>query len=352
MINTRFNPEMFALAREFRGLTQKELARRCGKDQSVISRVEHDQIEITDDLASTLASELTFPVEFFTQQERIVGFGASYLFHRKRQTTLVGDVKRIEAEVNVARLNVRQLLQGMDMMYEYDFPPLEVGIDGPPEAIARLVRAAWDIPSGPVRNLTEVIERAGGIVIRYPFSSKNVDGLSLRAIGTPPLFFLNETASADRDRWTLAHELGHIVMHRIPHAKVEEEANQFAAEFLMPGAEIRRELTRVSLPTVASLKFKWLVSMAAILRRAVDLKTITPNAYRYLLMQMSAAGWKKQEPNALEKEQANNLRNLIEAHQRDNGYSIEELSQLSYSNVEDFTKRLLPSSGPRLRMSP
>jgi Zn-dependent peptidase ImmA (M78 family) len=208
------------------------------------------------------------------------------------------------------------------MEHENVFTPMEAGLEGTPEQIAQLVRASWQLPSGPINNLSAAIEGAGGIIVRYPFSNRKVDGISMWVTGMPPLFFLNENCPGDRDRWTLAHELGHVVMHRVPTPSIEEEADRFASELLMPAKVIRPELQNMTLARAASLKLKWRVSIAAIIRRAKDLGVITPSQYRYLCMEISKAGWRTREPNELPPEKGVNLQALIDMHQSDHGYSL------------------------------
>src|ERR1700734_2992321 len=97
------------------------------------------------------------------------------------------------------------------------------------------------LPRGPLQSVVENIESAGGIVVLARFGTNLIDGLSFRVEGVPPLFFMNKDVPGDRFRFSLAHELGHMVMHSIPDddEKMESEAHRFAAAFLMPASEIK-----------------------------------------------------------------------------------------------------------------
>src|ERR1700730_1023199 len=106
--------------------------------------------------------------------------------------------------------------------------------NGDVSVIAGLLRRSWGIPNGPVENLTTAIEAAGGVVLRRSFGTSKIDAMSKWAPGEPPLFFINSEIPADRCRYTLAHEIGHIVMHQVPTPDMEGEADRFAEEFLMP----------------------------------------------------------------------------------------------------------------------
>jgi len=82
---------------------------------------------------------------------------------------------------------------------------------------------------------------------------------------------------------------------------IEQEANLFAGEFLVPEVTARQDLILpVTLSSVANLKPKWKVSMQVLIRRALDLEIITYRQYVYLIKQISIRGWRKKEPNNLD----------------------------------------------------
>jgi Zn-dependent peptidase ImmA (M78 family) len=346
----RFNPDMLILAREYRGLNQTGLARLTPYDQSVISRFENGVIALAEEAVRVFSRALDFPVGFFEQTDKIYGLGCSFLFHRKRQTMPVLALRQVAAEVNVTRLRISRMLRGVEPEHEYEIVPKEPGVDGTPEQVAALVRASWRIRSGPIVNLTGAVESAGGMVIHCLFTNRKVDGISMWVTGDPPMFFLNEAAPGDRDRWTLAHELGHIIMHRNARPEIEDEADRFAAEFLMPAKDIRPELQNMTLARAAALKLKWRVSMIAIIRRAKQLEMLGHNQYRYLCMEMSRNGWKLREPNEIPRESANSLKALIEFHRCENGYDIDGLGRLANASPRDLQERTIPRSEPRLRI--
>jgi Zn-dependent peptidase ImmA (M78 family) len=226
-----------------------------------------------------------------------------------------------------------------------------VDYSGYSEHIAKIVRRKWGIPPGPVDNLTSVIENAGGIVIRCSFGTKKIDAMSQWVVGQPPLFFVNSEIPADRSRFTLAHEVGHVIMHQIPTPEMEKEADRFASEFLMPEEDIKPHLTSMSLPRLASMKPYWKVSMAALLMRASDLKRITPRQKTYLWTQMGRQGFRLHEPVEIPSETPTVLQDIIDVHLNEYGYDIAELSHLVASFEVEFRKTYLPLPPPqRLRV--
>lgn len=204
-----------------------------------------------------------------------------------------------------------------------------------PGEVARAVRSTWQIPDGPIANVIRVIEDAGGIVIRYPFGTPRIDAISRWVPGLPPLFFVNEGLPTDRERLTLCHELGHLVMHDVPNADMEAEANQFAAEFLMPARDVSPHLDRVTLALLAALKPHWRVSMQALLYRATELKKVPPKTAQFLWMQMSQ--YKRQEPPELDlvPETPTLLKEIIDLHRNTFGYGLAEFSQMLAASPAD-----------------
>jgi Zn-dependent peptidase ImmA (M78 family) len=129
-------------------------------------------------------------------------------------------------------------------------------------------------------------------------------------------------------RWTLMHEVGHIVMHRFPTENMEREADQFAAEFLMPASQIKPQLHSITLAKLASLKPYWRVAMSALLRRATDLGTITPRAKQYLWMQMGMHGYRNHEPVEIPPEEPTLLKELLDFHRERLGHDSQELAKI------------------------
>ncbi len=143
------------------------------------------------------------------------------------------------------------------------------------EPLASIVRSHWLLPSGPIDNLTAAIERAGAIVVLSSMSGCSVSGVTITVPGLFPLIVVNEEQPADRLRYTLSHELGHLVMHKFPSSNIEQEASSFASAFLMPKSDVTIALrSKLNLPRLAALKKGWRAAMQALLYRAQTLDLI------------------------------------------------------------------------------
>jgi Zn-dependent peptidase ImmA (M78 family)/transcriptional regulator with XRE-family HTH domain len=344
----KFNPEMLLLARDLRGMTQKEVAEAANISQALISQLEAGTREATEDSASRLAIAMRLPISFFEQDEHYSGFGLSMVYYRKRNSALVGHLKRLQAEVNLRRMHIKQILRGVNLQTKKQFSFMDIGEHGTPEDVAIRLRATWMIPLGPISNLTTVIENAGGFVFKFPFGTTDIDAMSQWPSDSPPLFFLNSQAPADRVRFSLAHELGHVLMHEVASDDIESEADRFASEFLMPKSEISSQLLCMDLKLAAALKPYWRCSMASIIRRARDLKRISESRYRDLFIQMSKLGYRKREPSEIAPEEPKLVPALIGSYTREGGFTLEDLASVLKWPADELRSRYFTQMGMRM----
>jgi Zn-dependent peptidase ImmA (M78 family)/DNA-binding XRE family transcriptional regulator len=341
------NPAMLTLVREYRGLTQSDLASRAGLTQGYISKAENGIFEPPRDTVERLAEALDWPVDFFYRTDQVYGFGSACIFHRKQATLPVGALRLVHAAANVLRIGITPLLRDVAIDAANAFPTLDIDeYGGSPQRIAQMVRASWGLPLGPVGNLVAALESAGGIVYRISFGTRQLDAVSHWPPNMPPVILLNADASGDRLRFSLAHELGHMVMHRIPNQEMEKEADQFAAEFLMPAREIRSDLLRLDLTKAAQLKPYWKVSMAALVLRARDLGVIAPGRAKGLYAQLSRLGYRLMEPVEVPTEAPTLVTAIMNLHQQEHEYSVEDLVSIAGLPAEEF--RSLFGEKPRL----
>ncbi|MFO1431281.1 MAG: XRE family transcriptional regulator [Candidatus Competibacteraceae bacterium] len=348
-----FNPEMLMVRRYLLKMNQAFLAQRAGLSQGHLSKIEQGLLLPTADVQARLAQALDCPESFFLQSDRVYGLPISvHPMFRKRASVGQKELDRIQAELNFRIMHIRRLLQAADFEGEFPLPHLDLDdYQDDIEEIANLTRRTWLLPRGPLQNLTEAVERAGCLVIHCDFQEAQVDGVTLAVPGLPPCIFLNAAQPADRMRFSLAHELGHLVMHRIPNPEMEEQANHFAGAFLMPAADIASQLSGISLPRLAELKPHWRVSMAALLMRAETLGKVTANQKQYLWRQISAAGYRRREPVELDfaPESPSVLPEMIRLHLEDLGYSLRELSTALHLHEHEF-RRYYRVGGGHLRI--
>jgi Zn-dependent peptidase ImmA (M78 family)/DNA-binding XRE family transcriptional regulator len=331
---------MIGLARDLRGMTQAELAEAMAVNQATISRYESGLSDAPQDHLDAIARILERPCSFFYWQDRL--YDASCLYHRKNRRISASELRLIHAKVNLLRLQSSRLRQRAKVTSNYSFHRLDPKKFGGPEGCARELRRLWQLPLGPVRNVVKSIESAGGMVFRCPFGATRVDGISQWPIDSPnlpPVFFVHEEAPGDRERWTLAHEIGHVVMHHaLTESDPEDEANRFANEFLMPADDIAHDLSGMTIAKATSLKAYWKVSMQAIIMRAHYLRRTTENQHQYLFRQISVKGYRKCEPLPIPPEEPAMFFGLMDFHYKSLGLSVAEVSECLGETETNFRR--------------
>lgn len=344
------NAAMITLARESLGMTQTELAGRMGVPQSKLSKIESGQIICPPEILSALVRVTKYPEKFFFQNFEVYPAGMHLYMFRKHKTLPAKDLSRIAAWMNLYRLHVKHLLKAAEIEYK-EVPQHDIEEFESIAGLARAVRQYTQVPPGPIKNVTSILEDMGVVVIPFNPGTRLFSGASMLTEKPNYVVVVNSQMPSDRWRWTLAHELAHMVMHRIPTLNMEEEADEFAAEFLMPSHEIAPYLSDLTPEKLASLKRYWKVSMFAILNHALRLGKITDRQRRTLITKLAGLGITRvKEPAGLapEPEKPTLLAELIEFHASELDYDAEQMGDLLALDVKQFLDNY-DFSGRKLR---
>lgn len=350
-----FNPNMLTMAREARRMTQTELAEMMDVSQPLITQWE--AVAIPGEQVKRPGTEqiericklLGVQPAFFYISRPVRLANLSEFYHRAFAKAKRLDVKAAHARCGIYDLQVDRLLElcppPEDRIPDIDPDNHANDVD----RIAAITRARMGVPPGPVENLVDLIESCGGIVIDHDLQIDNVDALCRWVPGLPKLFFLNGDRPGDRMRLTLAHELGHTIMHfnrDTEGVEAESQANRFAAAFLLPAGEIRADLgTKLDIPKLMALKRKWRVSMQAIAYRAHQIGCIDKTRYTSIFQQLSRQGWRKSEPVEVRRESPRAFKRLLQAH-LDAGYTYEHLAELLLVSLDELKRMLVDVASP------
>lgn len=214
-----------------------------------------------------------------------------------------------------------------------DYPTLNLpGIEvRQPEAItnedieraAQACRERWRLGRAPIQDLALAAEGAGVILVREETGAPQIEGLSAwsEALGRPFVLLSADKANGYRSRFDLAHELGHLVLHRHVqvlgdcHKLMEEQAHRFAGALLLPAESLASEVRLpATLDDLLLLKRRWGVSVAAIVMRLHALQLLGDEERLQLFKRRSARWGAKAEPGdgGLEPERPRLLRRTIE----------------------------------------
>lgn len=354
MLDRSLNGEMVLLARNRRRLTQKELATAAGVPQTAVSRVENGiHVELSIEQVKAIARALRFPAAFLYEQEPLYRQPVSLhpAAFRKRQSVSAKDEAATVALGNHYVLQLRRLLEGVELDSEFETLQFEIVKDGTGPAeharavvnaseAARAVRASWQLGDGPIADLTRYVEASGVIVVHADFGAADIDGFTLRPVGLKPVILLNANRQPDRMRFSLAHEYGHVVLHPFPLADMETEANEFAAELLTPRNGILPDLrnNRLSIPYLAKLKLKWRVSIASLIYRAKAVGLIDADAMKRLYIEFSPYRTREPVEFDIPTEHTKLAKDLVRVHLDELGFSIIDLANATATLPEEFAQ--------------
>lgn len=308
-----FNPVKLTEAREARGQSITDLAGLSGiSRQSITSYEKGDSIPRLEHLIQ-LADTLKFDLHFFSSEKD--EFSNNLVFFRSLRSTTQRDRKKLEWRlIWLKRLFV--LLSDFIDFPEIKFPNFDIqenhleksSFNNDIENFAIETRKFWNLGFGQISNMVNLAESCGIIIARGEAESEKIDAFSEWSYKDKlvPIVFLNtEKQSAFRSRFDLAHEIGHLILHKnlspgfINNRNlklIEDQANRFASAFLMPKITFEKTFIYPSLDHYIQLKSRWLTSIAALIVRSKQLDLITETTERRLWINYSKREYRKREP--------------------------------------------------------
>lgn len=325
-------------ARDVRGLTQVALSQMIGVAKSTLSKWENGKALPEFDSIEKLSSTLGVPRDWFFEQPTQIS--TVYYFRSNNSATLKARTvaeTRLKWTYRIA--DKMSYWLGLPKINLPDSPSRQDALlltDEEIENYAMACREKWNLNTGPITNLTRVAE-ANGIVIAYEDSDYgSMDGVSAWINERPFVWLSANKDCAVRNRFNLAHELGHIVLHRFledkdttakEYAERERQAHLFASALLMPAESITLRLRGVTLDRLLVEKQYWGASVAALIRRAHTLEVITEEHYSRLMRNLSYRKWRTKEPldDVLPIEKPLLLTRCVEALLNSAGFNKEDI---------------------------
>ncbi|WP_208861782.1 helix-turn-helix domain-containing protein [Mycobacteroides salmoniphilum] len=335
---------MVTLLREAKGWNQMQLAAAAGMSQAYLSRVERSFVSLEGDKLVDLAQALNCPAELLTSEDIVASPDLLGMYHRRRRSKIpVMAARKIEAIGQLTQITVDGLMGGISrspMPWKRGF---EVECGDPAQAATEL-RAAWSMAAGPIPDVYWLLDHNDVVVVQRVFDQVDQDAFSVWTRGVVPLIVVRRGLSTDRQRFTVCHELGHLLLHNGPGPEQEQEADRFAAEFLMPSADIAPQLqglTTGDFDRLLDLKQQWRVSVGALIQRAKTLDLISERQFREFRMKLSRFGWNAVEPIDLAPEHPRLLSDVIAHHRRTRDLSDAEIATIAQMTPEAFERHYL-----------
>lgn len=337
-------------ARTIRSSAIKPLAQLLELSPSAWTSLERSQTtELPALRVRALAVALRFPMKFFQTPPGPPIHRGSLLFRAKKS------IKASEVDVLTTFSEmVQELLSALAKTATQ--PPVRLPLSLPPGCsaaeAARRTREALDLPPDePIAHIIHTAERAGVLVVvaDVELADARHDAISvwIGDFQEQPLIVALPINSWERTRWSVAHEMGHLVLHRgMPTGDLEEDANLFANEFLLPEQALRSEWpSAVTLTTLMPLKRRWQMSLASLIMHGRSHGLIEPDRAEGLFKQLSArkdihtgVTWRVQEPGWADQ---NPERPRLLAAMTERGLDIVPSAELFSSLAGDWAEDLM-----------
>jgi Zn-dependent peptidase ImmA (M78 family)/DNA-binding XRE family transcriptional regulator len=342
-------------ARESAGLSLRELEARINNQVSAqaIGKYERNEMMPGSSVLFALAKALGVPADYLLNEREIELAGIDF---RKAPQAGVKEERAVEALIldKIERyLELEELMPPVHQ--EWLFPEeqefLVERIEDAEQA-ADMLRAKWEIGVDPIPLMAELLEERGVKVIALHLP-ENVSG-SKAFVQRPgyedvPVIVVNQLHNGERQRFTLAHELAHLVLRftNLSDSEQEKAADRFAGAFLMAKEMMRRLLgenrTSISLGELAELKKIFKVSIASLVVRCSQLNIISKAIYGRLFGQIKSLGWNgpnSEEPFKLDPEVPQRMERMCLRAVAEGAISISKAAELLQVGVRDVDARL------------
>jgi Zn-dependent peptidase ImmA (M78 family)/transcriptional regulator with XRE-family HTH domain len=296
--------ERIRQARLLAGLTQEALAEAltdagCAVTKAAVSKYEKNKSRPSAQFLMLAASILAVPNSYFTHQPTVEVTWLAFRRHSDLTLKERAAVKAYAADIAGLHVELHTLLYPEDAVALPDAQP--VADMNQAERAAERLRECWELDDHPIDSLVQTAEDRQVVVVGWSHHTGRFDGLS-GWCQRHPVTVVSTLVDADRRRFTLAHELGHLIMdtRTVTDKESERLAHRFAAALLVPAERARHELgtrrTSLDWDELGILKRKYGLSMAAWVYRARDLGIITEHHATRLFQQLSERGWRMYEP--------------------------------------------------------
>ena len=346
--------ERLKLARKRSGLSLRALSSAMGGIVSAqaIGKYERGEMMPSSGVAIALAGALEVSLSYLLSPSKVSLKSVEF---RKLASTKARERAAVEGEVldHVDRyLQVEEIL-GIDTT-QSECPRGALHIVNSvedAEQAATAVRAAWNLGGGPIPDMTELLEERGIKVFKWSLP-KSVDGLSchVRRVGGTdvPVVVCSTEKSLERQRFTIAHELGHIVSDIPLDVQGEKACNRFAGAFLAPEEELMREVGRrranFGFAELIEIKHMFGISAAALVMRMRDLGIITDATLRDIFGGIGSS-WRTDEPRPLTRtERPKRFRRLCLRALAENEISDSKAAELLRLRVSEIDRIMVGSA--------
>jgi Zn-dependent peptidase ImmA (M78 family)/DNA-binding XRE family transcriptional regulator len=308
------------VARAAGGVSLRALAARIDHlvTPQAIGKYERGEMIPGSQVLAALARALDVPLPSLLRPERANLETVEFRTHAAAGKKQLAAVRARVLDCAERQVEVEDLLHaaGNREKWPSQFPWSVAQLTDAEEA-GNALRRGWNLGGDPIPDMATLLEDRGVMVfsLALPPGVSGLGGDVRRADGTGVRFVcVNSTHAGERQRFTLAHELGHLALQPTHGVDVEKACQRFAGAFLVPATALRGQLgahrARINIPELFALKSVFGVSAQAIAYRCQDAGIVGAEAARTLFRAFSQRGWRTLEPMPVPGESPSRFRRL------------------------------------------
>ena len=357
-MNNFFNGLELRLLRQLNQFSLEDLANKVGKSRQFLHKIEMNQVTPTVDLVEALSKILNVNSNIFFSSYPILH--EDQINFRSNKTAKVATKQAVIAQGEY----LRRLVEYFDKhlrLPKYTIPNIDVSTNFQDiENAASTFRKHFNLGLGPISDMTKLCEMLGIIVTSFPGVSSEVDALSISS--KRPIFVNNEKCSTCRQRFNLAHEIGHLVLHDgcvTGDSLTEAQAHRFASALLIPQEMMNTHFRscfngRFNWSKLGEMKYSWKISKAALLYRAKSLGLLSEESYKsgFIYLRRTGEAITELEDSFIERETPELLNKCFTALAK-KGISIKQISsdlQISIDVLNQITQLELVIEEPKIKL--
>lgn len=350
MKNSKFIGKRLVQARKMAGMSLQALADALDNKvtKQALSKYELGSMKPQVSILIELGNVLSVKPEFFLR-ENLLEFGEVSFRKQKSLAKVKQDAILERAKDYVSRYLEIESILGVAKEFVNPLSKETISTYQEVENASKVLRKLWELGSGPIPNVTAMLEMVGVRVMLIEETDK-IDGFATFSSSGIPVVVINKAnRSVERVRFTIVHELAHILLVFSPEVSrnenlVEKLCHYFASCFLLPtnallGRMNGKRRDYIAIKELITIKELYGISIRAIVYRLKQIKVISENYYTRWIVYMSKTYGSKKEPGLYRgDESAQYFGTLIDRALVEGEISISKAAELSGSSIQDIRK--------------
>ena len=339
--------ERLKSARIMKGYSLQDLADALDKrvSKQALNKYEQGLMKPDSEVLMLICNALEVRPDYFTRETSITLENVEFRKLKKLSSKESARIKEKTIDILERYFELEDIL-GIDQQFVNPIADIEINSYEDVERAADKMREVWELGEDPLNNVIELLEDNNIKVIEIESEPEFVGLATWEGIKNP-VVVVNSNLGLDRKRFTVLHELGHILMkvNHLPEKEREHYCHDFAGAMLIPKKSLIKELgpsrSQIYLNELIYLKKQFGASIQAIMFRAKHLGIVSESFFKNFMIHFSMMGYKKKEPGEFKGyEKSNRFKQLIFRAVAEEIISTSKAAALDNKKLAEFRNEL------------